>query len=52
MERTLVIVKPDGVQRGLIGEIIARFERRGLRIAALKLLQVSPELAQRLYAVH
>ncbi len=52
MERTLVIVKPDGVQRGLIGEIIARFERRGLRIAALKLLQVSPELAQRLYAIH
>ncbi|MBM4466489.1 MAG: nucleoside-diphosphate kinase [Chloroflexi bacterium] len=52
MERTLVIVKPDGVQRGLAGAIINRFERRGLRIAALKLMQISLELAQRLYAVH
>ena len=52
MERTLVIVKPDGVQRGLAGEIISRFERRGLRIAALKLMQISLELAQRHYAVH
>nr|HID14569.1 nucleoside-diphosphate kinase [Anaerolineae bacterium] len=52
MERTLVIIKPDAVQRGLIGEIIARFERRGLRIAALKLIQMGKPLAQRLYAVH
>ena len=52
MERTLVIVKPDGVQRGLAGEIISRFERRGLRIAAMKLMQMSLELAQRHYAVH
>jgi len=52
LERTLVIIKPDAVQRGLIGEIIARFERRGLRIAALKLIQMGKPLAQRLYAVH
>lgn len=52
MERTLVIVKPDGVQRELAGAIISRFERRGLRIAAMKLMQMSLELAQRLYAVH
>ncbi|MBN1179779.1 MAG: nucleoside-diphosphate kinase [Anaerolineae bacterium] len=52
MERTLIIVKPDGVQRGLIGEIITRFERRGMRIAALKMIQITPELAERHYAVH
>jgi nucleoside-diphosphate kinase len=52
VEQTLVIVKPDGVQRGLAGDIISRFERRGLRIAALKLMQISLELAQRHYAVH
>jgi len=52
VERTLVIIKPDGVQRALAGEIIGRFERRGLRIAALKLLQMPLALAQRLYAVH
>lgn len=52
MERTLVIVKPDGVQRGLIGEVITRFEKRGLRIAALKLIHITPELAERHYAVH
>jgi nucleoside-diphosphate kinase len=52
VERTLVIIKPDGVQRGLAGEIISRFERRGLRIAALKLIQLPLELAQQLYAVH
>ena len=51
-ERTLVIIKPDGVQRGLIGEIIRRFERRGLRIAAMKMIQISTELAERHYAVH
>lgn len=52
MERTLVLIKPDGVQRGLVGEIIARFERRGLRIAALKLMQIGPELAARHYGIH
>ncbi len=52
MERTLVIIKPDAVQRGLIGEIIARFERRGLRIAALKLIQIDRPLAERHYAIH
>ncbi len=52
MERTLVIVKPDGVQRGLIGEIISRLERRGLKLVGLKLMQITPELARRHYAVH
>ncbi|NLG40232.1 MAG: nucleoside-diphosphate kinase [Chloroflexi bacterium] len=52
MERSLVLVKPDGVQRGLIGEIITRFENRGLRLVACKFLQVSPELAKQHYAVH
>ena len=52
MESTLVLVKPDGVQRGLIGEVISRFERRGLRLRAAKFMQVSPELAKRHYAVH
>jgi nucleoside-diphosphate kinase len=52
MERTLVIIKPDGVQRGLIGPILARLERRGLRFAAMKLMQITPELAGRHYAIH
>jgi len=52
MERTLVLVKPDGVQRGLIGEIINRLERRGLRMVAAKFIQVSQELAETHYAVH
>ena len=52
MERTLIIIKPDAVQRGLIGQIIHRFERRGLRIAAMKFMQISAQLAQRHYAVH
>ena len=52
MERTLIIIKPDGLQRGLIGQIISRFERRGLRLAGLKLLQASDELANTHYAVH
>jgi len=52
VERTLVLVKPDGVQRGLIGEVIMRLERRGLKLVAAKFLQVSPELAQTHYAVH
>jgi nucleoside-diphosphate kinase len=52
VEQTLVIIKPDGVQRGLIGPIIARLERRGLRLVALKLMQISRELASRHYAIH
>jgi nucleoside-diphosphate kinase len=52
MERTLVIIKPDGVQRGLIGPILTRLERRGLRLAAMKLIQITPHLAARHYAVH
>jgi nucleoside-diphosphate kinase len=52
MERTLVLVKPDGVQRGLIGEIISRLERRGLRLVAAKFIQVSQELAETHYAIH
>jgi nucleoside-diphosphate kinase len=52
MERTLVILKPDAIQRGLIGPILTRLERRGLRFAALKLIQITPELAARHYAVH
>ncbi len=52
LERTLVLIKPDGVQRGLVGEIISRLERRGLRIVAAKFMQVSRDLAERHYAVH
>ena len=52
MERTLIIVKPDGVQRGLIGEVVNRFERRGLKIVGLKMMQVSRELAERHYGEH
>jgi nucleoside-diphosphate kinase len=52
VERTLIIVKPDGMQRGLTGEIIRRFEARGLRIVGMKLMQVSTELAKRHYAIH
>ena len=51
-ERTLVLVKPDGVQRLLAGRIIARFEERGLKIVGLKLVQVDRELAERHYAIH
>jgi nucleoside-diphosphate kinase len=52
MERTLIIVKPDGVQRGLIGPILGRFEARGLKLVGLKLMQVSRALAERHYAEH
>ena len=52
MERSLVLVKPDGVQRGLIGEVIARLERRGLRLVAAKFMAVSQELAETHYAIH
>ena len=46
------MIKPDGVRRGLVGEILARFERKGFRIAALKLMRISQELAERHYAEH
>ena len=52
MQRTLVLAKPDAVQRGLVGEIIGRFERKGLKVVGLRLLAVSRELAERHYAVH
>lgn len=52
MERTLIVVKPDGVQRGLTGEILARFERRGFKPVAIKMLTVSRELAEQHYAEH
>jgi nucleoside-diphosphate kinase len=52
MEKSLVLVKPDGVQRGLVGEVISRLERRGLRLVAAKFLQVSQELAGTHYAIH
>jgi nucleoside-diphosphate kinase len=52
MQRTLVVIKPDGVQRGLVGPILTRFEQRGFRILALKMLTVPPEMAEQHYAVH
>ena len=52
MERTLVIIKPDGVKRGLVGEIISRFERRGLKISGLRMTWLSVERAEQLYAPH
>ena len=52
MERTLVIIKPDAVQRGLVGEIIARLERRGLKIAGIKFVSIDEALARRHYGIH
>lgn len=52
MERTLILVKPDGVQRGMVGEIVGRFERRGLKLVGMKFLQMSDDLAADHYAVH
>jgi nucleoside-diphosphate kinase len=52
LERTLVLIKPDGVQRGLVGEIIRRLECRGLKVIAAKFLQVDKQLAERHYAIH
>ena len=52
MERSLVLVKPDGVQRALVGEVISRLERRGLCMVAAKFMQVSNELAETHYAIH
>jgi nucleoside-diphosphate kinase len=52
VERTLVLIKPDGVKRGLVGAIVARFEEKGLKIVAAKLVKVTPETATRHYAEH
>jgi nucleoside-diphosphate kinase len=52
VERTLVILKPDAVQRGLIGQITARLEQRGIKLVGLRLIQIDNELAARHYAVH
>ncbi|NJL04135.1 MAG: nucleoside-diphosphate kinase [Chloroflexaceae bacterium] len=52
MEKSLIILKPDAVQRGLIGQIITRLEQRGLKFMGMKLMQVSPELAQSHYGEH
>ena len=51
-ERTLVIIKPDAVQRGLVGEIVSRFEKRGIKIVAMKMVKVSRELAEKHYGIH
>lgn len=52
MQQTLILIKPDGVQRRLVGAIVGRFERKGLRLAGLKLVQPSRALAEKHYAVH
>ena len=52
MERTFVMIKPDGVQRGLVGEIVRRFEARGLKIVGMKMLQMSNDFAKKHYEVH
>jgi nucleoside-diphosphate kinase len=52
LEKTFVIVKPDAVQRGLVGEIVTRIERRGLRLTGMKFMQVSRALAEEHYAIH
>ena len=52
MEKTLVLVKPDGVQKKICGEVISRFERKGLSLDAIRMEQISPELAKKHYAVH
>ncbi len=51
-ERTLVLIKPDGVQRGLVGEILARLERKGLKIVGLKMVWMDRRLAERHYEIH
>ena len=52
MERTLVVLKPDALQRHLVGQILTRFERKGLKIVAMKLLKITTELAREMYSVH
>jgi nucleoside-diphosphate kinase len=51
-EQTLIIIKPDGLQRRLAGEIVGRFEKKGFRIVAAKLMKITPQLAKKHYAVH
>lgn len=51
-QRTFVMIKPDGVQRGLVGEIISRFEKKGIKIVAMKMVSVSKELAEKHYGIH
>lgn len=52
MERTLILLKPDAVQRGLCGQLLSRFEAKGLKIVAMKLLKITPELAAKHYEAH
>lgn len=52
VERTLIVVKPDGVSRGLVGEVISRFERKGFKIVALKMVRMTREMAEEFYSVH
>jgi len=52
MERSLVLIKPDAIQRGLAGEIVSRLEKKGLKIVAMKMLHMDKNLAQRHYAIH
>lgn len=52
MNRTFAMVKPDGVEKGLVGEIISRFEKKGLKIVALKIMKITPELAEKHYSEH
>ncbi|MCQ4336416.1 MAG: nucleoside-diphosphate kinase [Sulfolobaceae archaeon] len=52
VQRTFVMIKPDGVRRGLIGDIISRFERRGMKIVAMKMVKIDRALAERLYEEH
>lgn len=52
MEKTFVMIKPDGVQRNLVGEVISRFEKKGLKVVALKMMQISKELAHKHYGEH
>ena len=52
MNRTFAMVKPDGVEKGLVGEIISRFEKKGLKIVALKIMRITPELAEKHYGEH
>ena len=52
MNRTFAMVKPDGVQKGLVGEIISRFEKKGLKMVALKMMKITPELAEKHYSEH
>jgi nucleoside-diphosphate kinase len=52
MERTLILLKPDAVQRGLVGQVLSRFEQKGLKLVAMKLMQITPELAAKHYEAH